>query len=365
MGKILHVINSLEIGGAERVAIDLCIGLSQRGKQSILATIEGGGPLEEVLQKNHIYYKLMNKKSGFRPSLTYNFLKLFSEHNVKTIISHNYSPLRYSTVANIFYNKASIIHVHHARSFEEKNSNPISERFLYRFAKHVVAVSSQLKSDMIHNDKINPDKISVIANGIDENTYNINIDKSKKREDLNIDAGKLVLGVCARLSEQKGHTYLLQALAELNRTAQHKWQLLVIGDGPLKNELQNYAAELGISAHISFLGARMDVPELLKVIDIFILPSIWEGMPLTILEAMAAGKAIIASNVGGVPEVLENEVDGIIFPSRDIHALSIAIKRMMESEELRMEVSSKASQKFLKEFSLKRTLDKYEQLLPA
>ena len=305
----------------------------------------------------------MRKKPGFRPSLTYNFLSLFKEQKINTIITHNYSPLRYATIANLFYGNIPLIHVHHARSFEQKDCNVISERFLSKFSEKVVAVSSQLRADIIEHDKINEDKVCVIANGIDEGNYNVFVDVEEKKKSLGICSDTFVLGCCARLAEQKGHIYLLQALAEVRNRTKLNWQLLLVGDGPLKKELQNAAINLGISDRVSFLGARMDVPELLKVMDVFLLTSIWEGMPLTILEAMAAGKAIIGTNVGGVPEVLENEVNGLLVPPRDIKAIASAIERMMDSEVFRKKISANAYEKFLEEFSLKHTLDKYELLL--
>ncbi|MCK9295291.1 MAG: glycosyltransferase [Desulfobulbaceae bacterium] len=363
-GTILHVINSLDIGGAERVAIDLCLGLSQRGRRSILATIEGGGPLEEIVQANNIPYFLMKKKPGFRPSLTIKFLRLFREQNIQTIITHNYSPFRYATIANVLGGNKPLIHVHHARSFAETDEKrPIRERLLALFAKKIVAVSEDLRQSIIAHDNIPPDKVCVIANGINEKVYNAPVDVAQKKASLGLKEKTLVIGCCARLSEQKGHTYLLQALALYNKNTHEDWHLLLVGDGELRKKLEDGAKQLGIAEKISFLGSRMDVPELLKVMDIFILTSVWEGMPLTILEAMAAGRAIVCTNVGGVSEVITTEKEGILVPPQDVLSIANAIQKTANSLELRNELSSKAQQKFIANFSLSRTLDHYEEIL--
>lgn len=362
---ILHIINSLEIGGAERVAIDLCSGLSHRGRRSILVTIEDGGPFEEVLNTKEIYFAIMGKKPGFRPTLTFKLLKLFREQNIQAIITHNYSPFRYGTIANLLYGNKPLIHVHHARSFTDTDEKrPISERLLAFFAKKIVAVSDDLKQNIISHDNLPSDKVCVIPNGIDENAYNVTVDVRFKKNGLSLEQDTFVLGCCARLSEQKGHIYLLKALAMYHSDeASVDWHLLLVGDGELMKMLQHEAQNLGIADRVSFLGSRIDVPDLLKVFDIFILTSIWEGMPLTILEAMAAARPIICTDVGGVSEVITNQKEGLLVPPRDIIGIYHAIKALIASPDLRNKLSTRAQDVFKKKYSLSRTLDRYEEII--
>jgi glycosyltransferase involved in cell wall biosynthesis len=136
----------------------------------------------------------------------------------------------------------------------------------------------------------------------------------------------------------------------------------LIGDGPLRQELENLVSAEGLQNTIFFLGTRNDIPRLLSVLDIFVLCSLSEGLPLTILEAMAAGKSIVATDVGGIPEVIDDGIDGIIIPSDDSEALADSISDLLRDGQKRHDMGVKARMKFKEKFTVRAMVESYEEL---
>ena len=181
----------------------------------------------------------------------------------------------------------------------------VAEWLMSQFAHKVVGVSEHTTENLIRFEKISPKKTMTIVNGIDGSKYGIVIDKGKKRKELGLKETGPVIGACVRLTEQKGLSYLLEAV---QRIKPHfpDISVVVAGEGPLEQRLINQCRDSGIDKNVFFIGPRTDVPEILKLLDIYVLPSVWEGLPMILLEAMAAECPIIASRVGGVPGIIEN-----------------------------------------------------------
>jgi glycosyltransferase involved in cell wall biosynthesis len=187
------------------------------------------------------------------------------------------------------------------------------------------------------------------------------VDREAKRRELRVPDDAIVLGLGARLSSVKGLTYLLKALPEVIR--QFPTVVLVIaGDGPLEEDLKAEADSLGVEDHVEFVGPRTDMAELLKTFDLYILPSVSEGLPMVLLEAMAAGCPIVATGVGGVPSAIEDGVSGLLAPPRDPAALAAVITRALGDEPLRRRMALAGRQVFAARFSAETMTRRYEQL---
>ncbi len=224
----------------------------------------------------------------------------------------------------------------------------------------LVAVSKRVEADAIA-EGIRPDRIICIANGID--IPDVHPDEVlRTRKELGVQSDHLVLLSVGRLMYQKGHTLLLKALpmvlAEFPNVL-----TLIVGDGPLKDDLQAETARLNISEQVKFLGFRDDVPVLMSAADMFLFPSRFEGMPNSVLEAMGYGLAVIATDVQGVDELIRNEENGIIVPVEDTAAISRAILRLAKNPEERLRLGQAAQQTIRKEYTLDKMCEQYEKLL--
>ena len=192
----------------------------------------------------------------------------------------------------------------------------VSEMVLSWFVNRIVAVSEGVKSDLVKYEHISPGKIQVIYNGIDASKFRVKIDRKKKREELGIDRDDKVIGVGVRLSEQKGINYLIEAVSIVVKSFPNV-KLLIIGDGECRTYLEKLASDCGIADKVIFTGFRSDIPEILQIIDVYALPSLWEGHPLVLLEAMAAGKPVVASDIPGNRETVGNGHTGLLVPPKD------------------------------------------------
>ena len=183
----------------------------------------------------------------------------------------------------------------------------------------------------------------------------------EKLKSLNIDKKGPFIGLGVRLSEQKGITYLLKAMPEIKESFPDI-ALIIAGNGPLENELKNEAVSLGIKENVFFIGPRLDLNEVLNILDVYTLPSLWEGLPMVILEAMAAECPIVATDVGGNATAIQNNVSGSLVKSKEPESLASEIIRLLKDEKLRNKYRQNSLQIFYEKFSASIMTKKYEQL---
>jgi glycosyltransferase involved in cell wall biosynthesis len=210
--------------------------------------------------------------------------------------------------------------------------------------------------------------VSCIRNGITAVTPAGENVPGLTRKSIGIEEPAFVLGSVGRLTTIKGIEYLLRAVALLiNERGLKPMQVAVIGGGPLQKALEELSAELSINEHVRFLGERQDVPNLLRLLDVFVMPSLHEGIPMALLEAMRAGCPIVASAVGGIPEVIRDGKDGMLVPPQDPGALARAIESLYASVQDRMRLSHAGRVRVEAEFGAERmavlTKEFYKTLL--
>jgi glycosyltransferase involved in cell wall biosynthesis len=225
-----------------------------------------------------------------------------------------------------------------------------------------------LKVALIKDERLPGEKIKVIHNGIDLNNWQT-FNRWELRQKLGLERETFVILAVGRLVAWKGHSFLINALNTPPLKAEKNIKLLIAGDGPLKKQLTQLVAEQGLSAKITFLGYVTNVPELMAAADLFVLPSINEPFGLVLLEAMAAKLPIIATNDGGVPEIITHRQTGWLVPPQDATALAAAISRLKSDANLRATLAATAWQELNNRFSLAEMLAKtervYEQCLNA
>jgi glycosyltransferase involved in cell wall biosynthesis len=178
---------------------------------------------------------------------------------------------------------------------------------------------------------------------------------------LGLESESLYIGTVGNLRPVKNHALLLRVSQEVCRRYQHV-RFVLIGHGPLRQQLASYAQELGIQRRVQFLGARSDIPEILNALDIFVLPSLSEGLPISVLEAMACGLPVVATQVGGLPEVIEDGKTGLLVPSQDEKQLAFALEVLIQHEIQRKMLGEQGRKRVLEHFSLQKMTTEYQEL---
>ena len=250
--------------------------------------------------------------------------------------------------------------IHGKHYFWEKGRRRWAYRWVSRYA-HMVAVSEDLKQFVLDRTGIPADRVQVIYNGVDEAPEADPAGIAQYRRDLGLSDDELVVGVVGNLYPVKGQTYLLDAVPQVLQTCP-KTTFLLIGRGELEVPLKTKVKTLGIEEKVRFLGLRHDVPKLLAIMDVFAMPSLSEGLSIALLEAMAAGKPVVVTHVGGNPELVVHNETGLLVPPKDAAALASALRTCLEDKELATRFGRNGRKRLEQSFGLSPMVNHYQQL---
>ncbi|MEJ2671694.1 MAG: glycosyltransferase, partial [Deltaproteobacteria bacterium] len=273
-------------------------------------------------------------------------------HRVDALHVNSYVPGNYARLAAALMQVPIVVdHWHGFTRFSPKRR--LLCRALARFTDLSLAVSPGVKNYLVQEIGLAPDRIRVVANGVDLAAMDAARPGPEVRRELGLPEGAPVIGLVGRLDHWgKGHKELFTALSGLKE--RYPVQALIVGGGRREAEIQQAAADLGLSGQVHFLGSRVDVPDLLQAMDIFVLPSYSEGLSLSLLEAMAAGLPVIATAVGGNPELVMDGVTGLLIPPKDAEALAAALERVLADPAWAKEMGEKARRQVAENYSVER-----------
>jgi len=238
------------------------------------------------------------------------------------------------------------------------------DRLSSKFGDGIIPFSFAVKKFLTEESGINPHRVmSPVYIGIDIDKFKVrNINQSRQvRTELGIDDSNDVIGFVGALSDQKGLIYLIDAFQRLYHEFPHL-KCLLIGEGNLEEKLKTKVRNLGLQEQILFLGQRHDIPLMLNLMDIFVLPSLWEGLPQVVLEAMAARVPVVATDVDGTPEIITHGFNGLLVPSCDSRELADALKTLLYDSHLRSKLSGRGYETVCKRFSLERMVSNFDRL---
>ncbi len=359
--KVMQITHDLGIGGLQQVVVNICRTINKGLFDiSVLCLRDLGSYVPEV-ESLGIKVTLIPQKKG---TDYLGFLKvadILRKERVEIVHTHNTQPFVDGTLGSLLAGVKTIVHTDHARDFPDKKRYMFAEWFVSHFAYKVIGVSDHTSKNLMHYEKISPRKIMTISNGIDGSRFKVSVDKQRKKREIGIMNNGLVIGLGVRLTVQKGIIHLLDAMKRVVKCFPD-CSLVIAGDGPLEGELKQKAITLGIDKNVRFIGRRLDVPELLSLFDLYVLPSLWEGLPMVLLEAMAAGCPIVCTDVGGVSTAITQDVNGLLVRPADPEALSSAIISLLSDEKKRKQFGLNGLKKFHDFFSADIMTRKYEQL---
>ena len=272
--------------------------------------------------------------------------------------THHLNQLFYATIAAKLTG-ARIIHTEH-EYFSLQNRRSIGMlRFLAHFCYKVTGVGNNVTEFLATAVGIPRSKLQTIPNGIDVAAFIAS--SPLRREDFGFSAETRIMGIVARLEQVKDHETLLQALKIIERS-HHDLSLLIIGDGSLRLQLEDRCRALELKDKVRFLGLRTDISALLELIDIFVLCSREEGLPMSILEAMAAGKPIVATGVGSIPEVIIDGVNGVLVEPGDYEQLAASCLQLLNNPQQAEKLGSSARERLRELHDFSHSLSLYEKL---
>lgn len=354
--KVLQLIETSGPGGAEKILVNL-VGQLSKGRYHPIVCLRKEGWLSDQLRE-HRFETLIVPQDGYINSRWFGQLRgIIRVEQIDVIHAHEFAMNSYGSILSGLTGVPVITTVHGKSYYHEKWRRRIAYRLIARWSK-MVAVSEDIRNFLITRVGIKADQVMTIRNGIDVNAYIAPVDEDGAPEK---ERQEYVIGAVGSLYPVKGHTYLLKALAIVLKT--HPDVVCKIaGQGHLLPRLQAEAADLGIGNQVAFLGLRDDIPQFLQSIDVFVLPSLSEGLPLSVLEAMAAGKPVIATNVGGVSEVVQDQRTGFLVPPKDPEAMANRILRVMADQAMAERLGRAGREKVERDFSLDTMTQQYEAL---
>jgi glycosyltransferase involved in cell wall biosynthesis len=367
--KVLYVIGTLDIGGTEGQLVQLVTRLDRRYFEPVVCCLTSSGPHHRTLEAAGIPVKIIGFE-GFRMfrrpvqvarelSRLVRFLRA-----ERPAIVHAF--LFWAYVIGAFAARAARVPVVIAsrRSlgcFKEGVLHHLwLERLATRITDVIVANSEAVKADVVRQERVAAARVRVIHNGVDPGPPVPSIERGLG-EHLGIPSDSSAVGVVARLIDYKGHRYFLQACCAV-RQRHPRAVFLLVGDGPEAAPLVARVRELGLDAVVRFLGTRMDVARILTVLDVVVLPSLEEGFPNVVLEAMAAGKPVVASRVGGVPEAVVHGETGLLVPPADPQALAEAIATLLDDPARAQRMGRAGRDRVITWFGMDRMVQETERL---
>jgi glycosyltransferase involved in cell wall biosynthesis len=352
---------SLNPGGTERLVIDLVTRLHADIPMAVCCLDEPGGWASEV-ERLGVGVTALGRQPGFHPSLGGAIARAAARHRATGIHAHHYSPFVYSAIARVRRPGTALVFTEHGRVSDAPPSakRRVANVVLARLATGAFAVSADLRTHLLA-EGFPPRAMGVIHNGIDIGPLPSTADRQAVRRDLGVGDDTLVVGTIARLDPVKHLEALLGASAHARTTGSRPVAVVVIGDGPERGALEQQAAALGIAEHVRFLGRRDDARRWLAGMDVYVNSSVSEGISLTILEAMAAGLPVVATRVGGTPEIVD-ETSGVLVPARDVPALAGALVALGADAARRGALGAAARARVESAFTLDRMVAAYRRI---
>ena len=363
---IVHILNSLGTGGMENGVVNLINNMNHEKYKNSIVTLSDIWSLKNRIIQNDVGFFEIKKKGKVDFSLSLKLLKLLKDIKPDVVHTRNWGTLLDGFLAAKMANVPIIIHGIHGKDFrnykKEKHKRIYIQRFVFALVDRLIILSEQLRKEYVKSGELigKDNKITIINNGVDLKKFESNIAKNNKKLEIGLQKNDFVIGNVARLDPIKDHQTLIKAFSEVCESIKNS-KLLLVGSGPLLPMLQNLTKLYNVREKTRFLGSRQDIPELLNIMDIYVQSSLYEGMSNTILEAMASKIPVIATDVGGTPDIIIDNETGILIPSGDANALANSIL-LLSNKDLAQKMGESGYERVKKIFSIEKMVASYENL---
>ncbi len=363
--RVLQLITSLERGGAENHLLALLTHADRRAFELETAVLSGEGELVPVFRKAGIPVHLLRARNRFDPLALGRLVRLLREGHFDILHSHLFRADIYAglAVARLGERRPLLVSTRH--NDDRFFLNPFVGLVHYGVSARqdlIIAISDHIARFTVSRGVRHPERVRRVYHGLEPPvTKALEREGQHIRQELGIGPDEFLVGNVGRLALQKGQRHLIAAMPLLLERVPRA-RAIIAGGGDLEDYLRDLANEMGVADRVHVLGPRKDVPALMHAIDVFVMPSIWEGFGLVLLEAMAAGRPIVASRVATIPEVVADGESGLLVPAGDPLALATALAELAEQPELAVRMGEAGRERLRKQFSVEKMVGDTELL---
>ncbi len=360
--RIAMMLESDGPGGAEMMVFRLSEELRERGHTIVpVGPANGCGWLADLFRAAGVTPEVFRMRWPIDPHCVAGLVQLFRKHRVDAVHSHEFTMAVYGAASSRLLGLPQVITMHGGFNSCKTRRRRIALRWAMRQSDHTVMVSRATQRQFAADLGLSESRITVVPNGVPVRRGNA----ERVRNEFGVRPGECILLAVGTLERHKGHKILLEALARLEgQRLVAPWKLIIAGGrgGDQHQALMDYVRDEGLDARVHIVTNRNDIPDLLALTDIFVMPSLFEGLPMALLEAMIAGKAIVASATSGIPEAIANPCEGLLVPPADVAALAEALRTLIADTGLRIALGDAAAKRARRDFTVQIMADRYEML---
>lgn len=366
---IAHIVYALDTGGLENGLVNIINRLPDDQFRHMVICLTNSGKFSQRIEKLDVPVIELNKSPGHDFKSYKKLFQVLREYRPDIVHSRNLAALE-AQLVTLALPGTKRIHGEHGRDMNDLDGSNWKYNFFRSLTRPLIdqyiAVSQDLNHWLLHTVGVNPEKIRQIYNGVDLAKFASHARApSTDIPSFLLDDQSLVIGTVGRLTPVKDQQNLLSAAALLirnNPSIEDKLQVIIVGDGALRTSLEQQAQKLGLGGRVWFAGDRDDVPQILQCMDVFVLPSLAEGISNTLLEAMACSLPIVATRVGGTPEIIGHGEQGLLVEAQDTDALADALFRLLEDKGLRKQYGESGRKKVERSFNWESTVSNYAEV---
>jgi sugar transferase (PEP-CTERM/EpsH1 system associated) len=364
---IVHVIFSLGAGGLENGLINIINRIPESQYRHAIICLTESGPFEDRIRNRATRVYALHATPGHSFRVYWKLWKLMRQLKPSIVHTRNLSALEAQIPAFFLMKRVRTVHGVHGRDVFDLEGKNRKYNLLRKAIRPLVGryttVSLDLKNWLVNTISVNQNVVEQIYNGVDQTLFKPGTATLPEKTIADfLPQDSVVIGTVGRLAAVKDQATLIRAFSralELLPREKQRMHLVITGNGPLKTQLETLINELGIGEFVWMAGDRNDIPDILRLLDIFVLPSIGEGISNTILEAMATGLPIIATNVGGNPELVEDGINGYLVPCNEPEKLAEYIVKLAISSSMRSSMGKASLNKISEKFNWDNTVEKY------
>lgn len=352
-----QAVYSFGVGGSERLAWQIARALNGGSRyRCLMYAVAESGPMARLLESEGIDTRAFSRRRRIDLPLILRLATRFRRDGVRLVHTHHVGQLLNAGLAARLAG-AKVVHTEHECFSLRRERTRRLLRSLSVLADVVTAVAAPVTEFLLDTVRIPARRIRTIENGVDLPAFERAV--PARRRDLGLPEGAVVIGCVARLEAAKAHPVLLQAFGTLHRRRPNA-RLVIVGDGGERHRLAGMAEGLGLNGSVKFLGLRNDIPSVLAACDLVTLPSLEEGLPLVLLESMAAGKPVVSTAVGSIPVLIRHGDNGLLVPPGDAPALADALETLVLHGDARERMGTRALKTVREKHSFERTLNEYQ-----
>ena len=363
--NIAHVVFSFSAGGIENGIVNLVNNLDPDRYRHTIVCLTKAGEFSEKIQADNCQIVELHKKDGNDWKLPLKLRRVFKSNRIDIVHLRGWATLIEGIIGAKLAGVKKIIYGFHGKTIQDistrNRKRQFAEMIAMRFIDRVVTLSEIMAADYQQYAKISSTKIQFIYNGVDTDKFNNKINFKETRKELAINEKDFVIGSVGRLDPVKDFPTLIKAFSMFSKDICCS-KLIIVGDGPERAALEKLAKELGVENNTIFTGYRNDIDNLMQAMNVYVQTSLYEGFSNTIVEAMAVGLPVVATDVGGNSVLLNNEENGFLIEKQNPKNLKIKLQQLAENSSTRQIISTNNRMKTLKNFSFPQMVQRYNKL---